>query len=95
MQRQRCRDPHDPLDESIQHYFRAEFNRRLKPEFHSGKITSDVGLLLYREPDDILDLTDLDPTSELGQKETLRLAPSMSASGVKRTKITRWLNVRF
>ena len=42
------------MGEARKDAFRVNFDRKLKLEFHGTKITSDGGLLIYRELDDAL-----------------------------------------
>jgi len=39
-------------------HFRLDFDRRMRLDFHSSKISSDGGLLLFLELDEVLGLYD-------------------------------------
>ena len=47
------------MGEGRREALRVEFDRSVKVEFHGANVTSDAGLLAFRELDEALGLTDI------------------------------------
>lgn len=66
------------MGEGRKRNLRLNFNRKLKMEFHGTTVTSDAGLLAYRELDEHLGLTSMadeifkDPRSDRNTQHTIR-----------------------
>ena len=66
-----CSDLENPMGERSKEALRLDFDRKLKVEFHGTKVTSDAGLLAYRQLDEVLGLTTM-IESELTDSRTGR-----------------------
>ena len=60
---------------------RVEFDSRIKLEFHGAAITSDAGLIAYRELDEALALTQMGEVLRDSRKTSpISVSPSASSS---------------
>ena len=50
------------MGEKTRETLKLQFDKRLRLEFHGAKITSDAGLLAFRELDGVLGLMEMVPT---------------------------------
>ena len=81
-----------PMGEADKGTLRLDFDRRLMLQFRGSTITSDAGLLAYRQLDDALSLTDTGADTladaRTGKNGRHRLA------GLLRLEFARWRPVR-
>ena len=78
----------NPMGETRKDALRLNFDRKLKLEFHGTKVTSDAGLLAYRELDEALGLTSA-IDSELRDNRTGKNTRHSIASLLRQSKYSR------
>jgi hypothetical protein len=71
-----CSDLENPMGERRKEALRLNFDRKLKLEFHGTTVTSDAGLIAYRELDEVFGLTTM----------------SQSLLTIEQERILRWLS---
>ena len=68
------------MGESKKKPLRVEFDKSVKLEFHGAKISSDAGLMLHRELDEVLGLEG-SITRDTGPKFPLQSHPACISAG--------------
>src|SRR5262249_2326090 len=71
--------PRNPMGDSQNDALRVDFDRQNKLEFHGSTVTSDAGLLAYRELDDALRLTAMAASGLLDTRTGQNTHPSLLA----------------
>ena len=61
---------------------RGSFDQKLKLEFHGTKVTSDAGLLAYRELDEVFELTTMIESEFYDKRKCLRLTHPQFGSSI-------------
>ena len=83
----------DPTGEADKGALRPDFDRRLLVQFHATSITSDAGLLDYRELDDTLRLTDTEADT-LADVRTGKNGRHRLTGLLRQSVFGRWLAMR-
>ena len=83
----------NPEDEPYLPSLRLDFDRRLKLEFHGSRITSDAGLLAYRELDDAFGLTNIAADSRTAKNRRHGLVGLMRQSIYRRPPESIWSQI--